>query len=97
MAEACRLRRTQAAELDGVWHVCVHADRVEGDRDACADARDDDAFVHEQRCLRGGFFDRQRRARNVARSERAIRLVAAIGECFADDAAAGGAGGGGHL
>ena len=58
-----------AQAIDGVGHVGVDADRVEGDREAGAVAGDDGGVVHEQRGLRGGFFDGQCRAGDAARGE----------------------------
>ena len=45
----------------------------------------------------GGFFDSEKRARDRARNERSVGVVAPVGECLADHGRAGGAGCRRHL
>ena len=78
-------------------HVGVDAEGVEMERDAGAVAGDDCAFDSEHARLLCGFFDRERGAGDAAGGEGAVGLVAAVGEGFADDSDAGGAGGGATL
>src|SRR6266568_6362894 len=74
-----------AQTLDGVLHIGVNANGVEGNGYTRAVERNDHAFSREQCRLLGSFVDAQQRAGYAARNERSVRVVASIGKRLTND------------